>query len=147
MSKLKQLITPFTEYGLYAAFTLALLSMLISLYFSDVMHLVPCLLCWWGRIFMYPLVAIFSVGILRRDHNAVFYAAPLVLLGILLSGYHTLLQWKIIPESYAPCTTGVPCGNVSWQVFGFITIPFLECLSFIAIGICIYAYYVTRPKA
>ncbi len=147
MQKLFKTIAPIADYGLYAAFTLALLSMLTSLYFSEVVHLVPCQLCWWGRIMMYPLVAIIGTSILRRDNAAGYYAAPLVGLGILIAGYHSLLQWKIIPEGIIPCSASVSCANVTWQLFGFVTIPFLEFLTFIAIGVSLYVYHATRTRA
>lgn len=147
MNKFLSHIKPFADYGIYIAFTLALMSLVGSLYFSDVMHLAPCLLCWWGRIMMYPLVVIFGVGILRRDKAVVYYSAPLVAIGTVIGAYHSLLQWKIIPEGIVPCVAGVSCADATWQLFGFVTIPFLEFITFIAIAICLLAYHLTRPKA
>ena len=127
--------------GHYVAWTIALLAMVISLYLSDVLHLVPCVLCWYTRILMYPLVAIIGVGILRRDRQWVYYATPLVGLGLLVTTYHSLLQWGIIPEAVAPCASGVSCATKYINLLGFVTIPFLGWLSFAGIAVCLYLYW------
>lgn len=120
---------------------IALLSVAVSLYFSDVRGFAPCTLCWWGRILMYPLVVIIGVGILRREHNWVVYVLPLTLAGSLLSLYHSLLQWGVIPEIIKPCVANVPCATKYVDYLGFITIPFLELLAFTAINVCLYLYW------
>lgn len=129
-----------TRYAHYLAWTIALLSMSISLYLSDVLHFAPCNLCWYARILMYPLVAIIGVGIIRREHQWVAYAAPLVAAGWLLELYHSLLQWGIIPEALTRCIASVPCTTKYIDYFGFVTIPFLGLLAFTALGVCLYLY-------
>jgi len=91
------------RYGNYGAWTIALVGLLGSLYLSDIVGWVPCTLCWYSRILMYPIVVIGAVGILRKDHNWSLYALPLSIGGVVLSLYHSLLQWGIIPEAIAPC--------------------------------------------
>lgn len=117
------------------AFLLSLISTLGSLYFSEILKLPPCLLCWYQRIFMYPLVIIFAVGIWKKDKYISFFALPLSIIGILIAAYHNLLYYKIIPESIAPCTLGVSCTTKQIEWFGFITIPLLSLLAFISITI------------
>ncbi len=129
------------RYGHYLAWTIALLSMLLSLYLSDVLHFLPCVLCWWTRILMYPLVAVIGVGILRREWQWVYYVLPLTLVGNALTAYHSLLQWGIIPEALAPCTNGIPCTTKYLDFFGFVTIPFLGLLAFTGINVCLYLYW------
>jgi disulfide bond formation protein DsbB len=129
------------RHGHYLAFTIALLALAGSLFYSGVLHFAPCDLCWYGRILMYPLVAIVAVGILRRDHGWVFYAAPLTIAGTTLALYHSLLQWGLIPEAIRPCVAGVPCTTKYINYLGFITIPFLELLAFTAINVCLYLYW------
>jgi len=89
---------------------------------------------------MYPLVLILGVGILRKDKNVFDYALPLSIIGWLISVYHNLLYYKIIPESAAPCVAGVSCTTQFIEYFGFITIPFLSFLGFSIIIISLLIY-------
>ncbi len=106
-----------------------------SLYFSEVMLLPPCILCWYQRIAMYPLVAIFAVGIIRQDKNVAWYALPSALIGLGIAIYHNLLYYGIIPESIQPCKLGVSCTTKFFEWFGFITIPFLSLVAFTVITV------------
>jgi disulfide bond formation protein DsbB len=124
----------------YLAWTTALVAMGGSLFFSNVLGYPPCVLCWYQRIFLYPLVFILGTGILRRDHNMYYYALPLALIGWGISIYHNLLYFKIIPESLAPCVAGISCTTKFIEYFGFITIPFLSFLAFTVIIISLIAY-------
>lgn len=115
------------------AFIVALTATLGSLFFSEVMHFIPCSLCWYQRIFMYPLVFIFLINLLYPDDKIYKYAFPLVLIGFAISVYHNLLMLKIIPETLSPCVQGVPCSVDYLNWFGFITIPLLSFIAFLAI--------------
>lgn len=115
------------------AFLIALIATLGSLFFSEVMHFIPCSLCWYQRIFMYPLVLIFLVNLLYPDENVYKYAFPIAIVGFVISVYHNLLMFKIIPESLSPCVQGVPCSVDYLNWFGFITIPLLSFTAYLAI--------------
>ncbi len=141
MDVIRKKIQLLGRYGNYGAWTVALVGMLGSLYLSDVVGWVPCTLCWYSRILMYPIVAIGAVGILRKDHNWALYAMPLSIGGVVLSLYHSFLQWGIIPEAIAPCRSGISCATKQLNLLGFITIPFLGFLSFVAITVCLYFYW------
>lgn len=120
---------------LFLSFLIASVATLGSLFFSEVMDFVPCNMCWYQRIFMYPLLLIFLMGILYPDDKVFKYAMPIVMVGLIFSIYHNLLMFGIIPEAAVPCTNGIPCSTkyISW--FGFITIPFLSFLAYISIFI------------
>lgn len=126
---------------LFAAWLVAMISTLGSLFFSEVMELPPCSLCWYQRIFMFPLPVVLFVGLMPDgeqsfDVRAVRYALPLAIVGWLIALYHLGLQSGIIPESAAPCTQGISCTDVSLQLFGILSIPMLSFLSFtIMIGL------------
>ena len=128
---------------LFAAWLVAMISTLGSLFFSEIMELPPCSLCWYQRIFMFPLPVVLFVGLMPGggqsvDVGAVRYALPLAVIGGLIALYHLGLQSGIIPESAAPCTQGVSCTDVSLQLFGILSIPMLSLLSFsIMIGLMI----------
>lgn len=101
-----------------------------SLFFSEVMHFVPCSMCWYQRIFMYPLVLIFLINLLYPDNKIFKYSFPLVFTGLMLSIYHNLLMFKIISDDIVPCVQGIPCSTVYINWFGFITIPLLSFFAY-----------------
>lgn len=106
-----------------------------SLFFSEVMELPPCSLCWYQRVFMFPLAVVLLVGVLANDVRCARYALPLTAGGWLLAAYHVLLHAGIIPESATPCQQGVSCADVQWSMFGFVSIPVLALVAFSAVGI------------
>jgi disulfide bond formation protein DsbB len=124
----------------YLAWLQALVATTGSLYFSEVLKFVPCSLCWYQRILMYPLVAILTVGILLRDHRLRYYVLPLSVLGFLVALYHNLLAYNIISEGIVPCSMGISC-KVQWiNWFGFITIPLLSLTAFSVITLSMIFY-------
>lgn len=120
------------------AWSTALVATLGSLMFSEVLGYPPCILCWYQRICMYPLVIIFGVGIMTKDRFTSWYALPLVLIGLLISIYHNLLYYNILPEAAAPCRAGVSCTTKFIEWFGFVTIPFLSMMAFAIIAALVW---------
>jgi disulfide bond formation protein DsbB len=128
-----------TAWGiLFSAWIIACLATLGSLFFSEVMKFPPCVLCWYQRVCMYPLVVILLTGLFPVSKNVVKFSLPLALIGWLISIYHNLLYYKILPESAAPCMKGISCTSVHIEWFGFITIPFLSFISFSTIIILLF---------
>lgn len=124
----------------YGAWLTALVATVGSLFFSEVMGFVPCSLCWYQRIFVYPIAVLLTLGVYRGDRQAVVYSFPLAALGWLFAFYHNLLMWGIIPETASPCRSGIPCSTGYIEYFGFITIPLL---SFVALSLLLI---LTFPK-
>ena len=104
-----------------------------SLFFSEVMGFAPCVLCWYQRICIYPLVLIFGVGLFSFDAGVIKYALPLTIAGWFIALYHTLLYAGFIPKSIQPCSEGVPCTEKYIELFGFLSIPLLSLLAFTVI--------------
>ena len=104
-----------------------------SLFFSVVMDLPPCSLCWYQRVFMFPLALVLLMGLFPADPKVARYALPLSAAGGLVALYHLLLQVGVIPERAAPCTQGVSCSDVDLVVFGFVSIPMLSLVAFGAV--------------
>jgi disulfide bond formation protein DsbB len=132
----------------YLIWGVSVLSMFGSLYFSEIMHLQPCKLCWWQRIFMYPIAFILSVAILRKDTKAYLTVLPLSSVGMVIAFYHTLLQANIIKETLVNCTVdgAVSCANAQINWFGFMTIPFMSFISFFVItSLCVISIFNDRP--
>ncbi len=124
----------------YLSWLIALVATVGSLFFSEVMELPPCVLCWYQRIAMYPLVFIIGTGIVLRDVRLKIYALPICLIGLVISVYHNLLYYGIIPESITPCTEGISCTSRQIEWLGFITIPLMALTAFIGIAICLIIY-------
>jgi disulfide bond formation protein DsbB len=115
---------------LFLCWIVALVSTLGSLFFSEVMKYPPCLLCWYQRIFIYPLVIIFLAGLFPLSREVFKFSLPILLIGWPIALYHNLLYYKILPESAAPCVQGISCTSVHIEWAGFITIPFLSLMAY-----------------
>jgi len=112
--------------GLTAATAVATVATLGSLWFSLGLGLVPCTLCWYQRILMYPLVVIVGVAAVERRPGVYRTALPLAVPGFLLAAYHSYLQATTVQ-----CTLAGPCAAVQWRapVIG-LTIPNLSAVGF-----------------
>jgi disulfide bond formation protein DsbB len=119
----------------FASWVVSLIATLGSLFFSEVMEFPPCILCWYQRIAMYPLVIIFLIGALKGDKLNFVYSFPFIITGWLISLYHNLLYYEIIPESASPCLEGVSCSAIFLDWFNFIDIPLLSFTAFTILGI------------
>jgi disulfide bond formation protein DsbB len=106
-----------------------------SLYFSEILQYTPCDLCWYQRIFMYPLVIILGIGVLKKDASSSLYSLILSAIGGCISIYHYSIQ-KIdfLGENSVSCGI-VPCTGEYINWLGFITIPFLALVAFTIIFI------------
>ncbi len=125
---------------LLVAWLMALVGLVGSLFFSEVMLYPPCVLCWYQRIALYPLVLIIGIGIATGDRRVTRYALPLALAGLAIAVYHNLLYYGFIPESITPCTEGVPCNAVQIELLGFITIPLMALGGFLGITACLLGF-------
>ncbi len=128
------------ENSLYMAWGVALIAMLGSLFFSNVLGYPPCVLCWYQRITIYPLVIILAVALFYKDTKVYRTALPLAFIGLAINIYHNLLYYKILPESAAPCVQGVSCTTQYVNYFGFITIPFLSFVAFVLIIVLLFIH-------
>ena len=116
----------------FACWVLASASALGALFFSEVMGLPPCVLCWYQRICMFPLVLLLPLGLFPFDARVVRYALPLAAIGLAISLFHVLLVHGFIPEQAQPCRQGIPCDKNPIEWFGFLGIPDLSLAAFAA---------------
>mgnify|MGYP003489464900 FL=1 len=114
---------------LFAAWMVALLATAGSLFFSYVMEFAPCVLCWYQRIFLFPLVVVLARGLFPFDRGAVRYGLPLAILGWLVAAYHNLVYAGVVPESLQPCAKGVSCTEEYIRLFGLLSIPALSLIA------------------
>ncbi|MCB2029459.1 MAG: disulfide bond formation protein B, partial [Rhodoferax sp.] len=94
---------------LFVGWLLAVVSTVGSLFFSEVMDYVPCVLCWYQRIPMYALAVILGIALVTQDVNVVKYAQPLALIGVALAAFHCLLYLGYVPKGIQPCSQDIPC--------------------------------------
>jgi disulfide bond formation protein DsbB len=119
-------------YALWLAWLVAATAMAGSLYFSEVGGLVPCELCWYQRIAMYPLAVLLFIAALRGDGGIRPYATALASIGALVAAYHALLQrFPNLPSG--SCDPSNPCSTIDLERFGFITIPVMALTGFVTI--------------
>jgi len=123
----------------FGAWLVAATSTLGALFLSDVMQLPPCSLCWYQRIFMFPMAIVLALGLFPFDRRVIRYGLALAIPGWLVAGFHQLLVAGVIPESLEPCRQGIPCSEISIQWMGFITIPTLSLAAFTAVVVLLAA--------
>lgn len=123
------------DYTLYLAWIVSIVATLGSLYFSEVMEYIPCELCWYQRILMYPLTVILGIAVFKGETSIKSYVLPLSIFGGCIALFHYLQQKVPGFASIRPCKSGVPCNidYINW--LGFITIPFLALIAFTLITI------------
>jgi disulfide bond formation protein DsbB len=115
-----------------AIFFLAFGAMFGSLFFQYYLNLPPCALCIIQRYFMYPIAFIAAFGVVFRKKLYPVYLA-LSILGGAVAAYHVYIEQSGVPSSIGACTLGQSCNDIVLEIFGFITIPMLSLVSFIAI--------------
>ena len=119
----------------FFAWLIATASTLGALFFGEVMKLPPCSLCWYQRIFMFPLALVLPFGLVPFDRKVVRSMLPLAGIGLLLAAIHVLIVEGVISERIAPCRQGVPCSETVIEWFGFVTIPLLSLAAFATIAV------------
>ncbi|PEW07815.1 disulfide bond formation protein B [Bacillus cereus] len=125
------------KYHIAIAWMIATSAMLISLVFREWMKLPPCDLCWYQRMAMYPLVLILGIGMYRKDPYVSTYAFPFACIGLLIAIYQITIQ--VFPTNEMKiCSVGVSCTEDYLNMFGFISIPMLSFIGFLAIIILLY---------
>ena len=130
--------------AIWLAWVVALVCTVGSLMYSELFHYIPCRLCWFQRIAMYPLAVILLVGAIRREAVVRYYAIPIALIGLAISIYHNLVQFYPRLEG-GSCDPAVPCSARSVEMFGFMDLPFMAGVGFILITVLL-AFYTKAPE-
>ncbi len=125
--------------SLWLAWLVAAVATVGSLIYSEVVHFIPCRLCWYQRIAMYPLSVILLVAAIRREVVARYYALPLSLIGLAISVYHYVVQLNPSLEG-SSCDPTNPCSARYVEELGFVSIPFMAGAGFILISVLLLFY-------
>ena len=128
------------RHGLLLAFGVALFATVSSLFFSNIPEFVPCALCWWQRIFLYPQVVILGLALWKKDVGISLYGIALSIIGGVIAIYHTYLQFGGSP--IIPCSANVAasCAQRYFLEFGYVTIPTMALTSFVLIALLLYSH-------
>lgn len=118
------------KFSLYLAWLVSVIATLGSLYFSEIRGFIPCELCWYQRILMYPLVLILGIGTFQNDLSVKRFVLPMAVIGWFVSLFHYLQQKVPGFAEIKPCSNGVPCSAQYINWLDFITIPFLAFTAF-----------------
>lgn len=123
---------------MFTAWIVVTIATLGSLFFSEVMDVPVCNLCWYQRVAMYPMVLILAVGLFPYDPGVLRTAGPLAAIGWLIALFQLLLIVGIVPESIQPCVKGIPCSETHLSILGFLNIPTLSFMTFSLIGVLLF---------
>ena len=123
--------------SLWLAWVVAAVATAGSLYFSEVANYVPCQLCWYQRIAMYPLAGVLLVAAVRKDWSARWYCLPMLIAGVGVSAYHYFIEWKPAFGESA-CSVGPACTDIWFRRLGFVTLAFMALSGFIAILLLLF---------
>ncbi len=126
--------------GVLISFAVSLLATVGSLFLSEVAKFTPCLLCWYQRILMYPLVIILGVALFKKTRDVAYYVLPLSVVGAIIAAYHYYLQ--INPQALAPCSAvgvSASCTGRPFTHFGYITIPWMAFSAFVVISLSMFS--------
>jgi len=122
-----------TKNAIIFAFVVALVSTLSSLYYSEIAHFIPCDLCWFQRIFMYPLVIMLGLAIIKKKDEIIDYSLGLVAVGTLISLYHNYIYYSAETTNF--CSIVAPCTQKYITSFGYISIPLMALTAFLMIAL------------
>jgi disulfide bond formation protein DsbB len=120
---------------LFLAWLIAVAATFAALFIGEIMGQAPCNLCWFQRIFMFPLAVILGIAAFRIDPAIKLYALPLAGFGMAVAGFHTLLYFGLIEEAISPCARNGPsCSGEAMTIMGGLPLPLISLLCFTAIA-------------
>jgi len=125
----------FADKSLVLVFAVTAGSMLASLFYSEVIGYLPCLLCWYQRIAIYAIAIVALVAIIKKTSNDVWkYITTFGFLGLIVAIFHVFSR-KTNSEIFDCSASGPSCLQELFTKFGYIDIPVmsLTILAFVLI--------------
>lgn len=119
-------------WGLWLGAALTLATIIISLYYSEVLGFEPCGLCWTIRIFSYSQFFLFVVALMKGgDRSVADYSIVLSALGLPVALYQHYLQMGGTELINCPAvSTGADCADRFLFAFGHVTFPWVAVTLF-----------------
>ena len=134
----KRLNTFVSKNILLIGFLISLAALVSSQVYEHIIGYPPCMLCWYIRVAFYPMVILFGMALVKKDRKILDYALGLTVFGLLVSGFHSLIQ--VVGESPLPCgASGVSCVTRFVYEYGFLSIPLMGFISFAVLFLGILA--------
>ena len=130
---------PLAGQFLFIAWFVSLAATAGALFIGEVMGMEPCVLCWYQRIAMFPLVIVLGTGVFRQNMAMALPGLVLAAAGWFIAGFHTLLYWSWINPAITPCGRGPSCRQAVLQVLGMFDLPFISWLAFTVILLALTA--------
>ena len=136
------------EKGIVFAFATSLVASAGSLFYSQIFGFPPCNLCWWQRIFMYPLVLLLGLSLIKKDSKIVDYALVISGAGFLLSLYHNYMHYNEggLNTLCQFLGVGVSCLKRYVFEFNYITIPMMSLTAFLLIIIFLILHKIKNVR-
>ena len=136
----------FGKYGFMLSLLVALAAVVGSLTYSEIAGFEPCVLCWYQRIFMYPLVILFAVALWKKDEGVTKYVLPLAVIGAAIAAFHYIGQ-MFLPDLLTCEAVGssASCAQRFFVGLGHITLPFMSFVAFVSIILFTLARRTWRP--
>jgi disulfide bond formation protein DsbB len=133
--------------AIFVGFLAALLATLGSLIYSDVIGYEPCKLCWYQRIFMYPLVLVLGMALWKKHEWIKPYGILLSVVGALIAAFHYLGQigWNPLGLECLAIGYSTSCAKNFVLEFGYITIPLMAFSAFVLIALSLW-YSMKKDK-
>ena len=129
------------KYALEVSFVLVTVATFGSLYLSEIALFNPCKYCWFQRIFMYPLVVLTLIALVKKDLRRIYdYILGLSVIGTLIAAYHYFLQFGPLPPK--PCAVvgyyAESCSDKLFVQFGYVTIPMMALSVFVVVTLSMF---------
>lgn len=129
----------FRRNALYLAWVVSLIGLCTSLIYGEVLGNPPCPLCWYQRIFLFPLVLILGMAVYRGEQTIVVYALPLAFIGAFFALFHLLQPYIPLLQKSHLCKMGTPCSHEG-------EIPFFAMISFIGFFVIAWLLLTFRKR-
>lgn len=133
------------KHAVILALIVAMAAVVGSLFYSELIGFEPCVLCWWQRIFLYPLVIVFGMAVWKKAASVFLYAVPLAFAAALIAAYQSYVY--LGGDSFLTCTAlDGACSKIYVMAFGYITIPMMSLTISLYALLFAWAYKIYRNE-
>ncbi len=142
------LVQGIVRYSVVVAMIVSLFGVMGSLAYSQIIGFEPCVLCWWQRVFQYPLFFIFAAAVCMKERSLKLlgYVLPMAIVGLGFSTYHYLVQrLDSVTSSCDVMGQSPSCAGYYVFEFGYVTIPMMA-LTIFAMTIILSFFIYKRNK-
>ena len=129
---LRDIASLVAKWGLLKAFLLVTAGSGLTLFYSEILGILPCSWCWMQRVFLYPQIILFGLALYKRDKKVADYSIAMSTAGLVIALYQHYLQMG--GNSVIPCPAtadkAVDCAVRFLFEFNYITFPLMSASLF-----------------